>query len=536
MMEFSRYYATSRTFDSELIGHGEWESEEKTELTKWLDVESVELRARQAGLLITYFISKLLQDDCSFAGSTRINNLESAISVLENLVENSNELQSKFYRDHLNHMIKVGILGKAISMKQPFAGVPNLHSQLLLASFFHDVAYPLTNSVKIFESTIEALKTCYFSSEYYQTNFTQNEKIDREQLNSILQIEQSKVDDAIKNMNHGVFSSIEFVNYLDNFELSIKYANVIRAIGLHDSFFTNIVDVIQEPVLGILILADELQDWGRPTISGGALIPRIDEFLLKDNLIQGTFPVNIDHNFSVFKQITGKMKNLQRLRLNKNLFSVNVNFQLPQFFAIKTSSYLKILSQIHSVQEDIEIINPDFNKDLKVEGYEQKVYGLSCDLEQKKQFFEYILNKEYVKIIDPDLVLYYNNYNELIQSTYKLNTYSTLKIENNSDSKFNTLLNNNNISIYDANEHNVKELYSRIIYIIRVIRFLLFKLCGKYDNASTFSLLLEGRCDDEVLTQASKVICDSTFFHRYRDLKIERIIDACLSKSIFIIE
>jgi len=157
----------SSQFDAQLITLGDWSLDERRLLNHWLEQVSTESKGRVAAEIIASHVINCLKDDISVEGRVRIKRLRNVASLLEQLVFTTSELDEKFYRDHINHMLKVSLLARAIAKKKPFClSEPELNI-LALACVFHDIAYPLSECGRIFSETLESLKDCFSSAELF---------------------------------------------------------------------------------------------------------------------------------------------------------------------------------------------------------------------------------------------------------------------------------------------------------------------------------------------------------------------------------
>lgn len=309
---------TSSQFDAQLITLGEWSLDDRRILNRWLEQPDAETKGRVAAEVIAYYASEYLKNDISMEGRIRIKKLRNVASLLEQLVFTTRELDEKFYRDHINHMLKVALLAKAIARKKPFCLSDSKLNALVIACVFHDIAYPLSECGRIFNKTLDSLKDCFSTAELFINELVKDSKVDIETLALITGEKEDRLRTALREMNHGLLSAIELKASLRNEKSVEKYSDAIRAIALHDSDFRTSIDVIDDPLVGLLIISDELQDWGRPTDQSVAVIPRIEDFEVLDGHLSGVFNAKQNGNFSILKQISSKMNNLGRLSVDSN--------------------------------------------------------------------------------------------------------------------------------------------------------------------------------------------------------------------------
>jgi hypothetical protein len=279
----------SSQFDAQLITLGEWSLDDRRILNRWLEQLDSETKGRMAAEVIGYYVSEYLKNDISIEGRIRIKKLRNVASLLEELVFTTRELDEKFYRDHINHMLKVALLAKAIARKKPFCFSDGELNTLVIACVFHDIAYPLSECGRIFNKTLESLKDCFSTAELFNNQLVKDSKVDIEALAAIIGENGDRLRVALREMNHGLLSAIELRASLRNENSVEKYSDAIRAIALHDLDSRTPIDVIGDPLVGLLIISDELQDWGRPTDQGITVIPRIEDFEVLDGHLSGVF-------------------------------------------------------------------------------------------------------------------------------------------------------------------------------------------------------------------------------------------------------
>lgn len=150
-------FVVSLLFDKKIIELGNWPENICSEIEDWNEITDCEMQKTKAASLMSDLILKILGEDCSSKGRMRSKRLSNALTSLEQITISTRGLARKFYRDHLNHTIRVALLGRAIGQKSPF----NLSSQdldkLVLASLFHDVAYPLADIDQSIRSSINEI-------------------------------------------------------------------------------------------------------------------------------------------------------------------------------------------------------------------------------------------------------------------------------------------------------------------------------------------------------------------------------------------
>jgi len=542
-MSQTNSYSISSGFDIEILTLGKWLVAERNKFHEWTDEINSDFKRVKAGEVLTYFIYSLLSDDCSYEGRSKIRQLYRAVSNLENLVYITRDITNKFYRDHLNHSLKVCLLAKAISTIKPFKLSSDQIKYLLLSCLFHDIAYPLFESVKIFNTIINTLKDCYFSAEFYRSSIEKRSMFKVENLSELIDEEENIIKVMMAEMNHGLLSSMEFASYLNNPQDNIKkYKDVIKSIAIHDSSFISQVNVIENPILGILIIADELQDWGRPSPFCSSIIPRIEDFELLDGKISGKYLSIPDPNFSVFKQICGKNKNFRRLKLDSKKIFFELIFEIDNFLKINIEPFSDLLIELYFNLENKKDFEPCRNVPFyESSTYEKILYGINVPHEIKMSIYE-LLHANKLKETPPlkNYNLYINEKkNEVIITKLELENINQIIVNNNEENKINTYIkNNSNLKkcyIKDEEHDDTKNVFSILITIIRYINYLNYYLSGAFNQLSDESYKIEGSCNSDLISAISKKINKPNYINEYKELKINNIIQSVRKKNFFLI-
>jgi len=374
-------YVVSLLFDKKLIELGKWPDDIYSNLEEWNEIADYEMQRTKAAFLISNLILRILDRDCSSKGKIRVKRLARALANFEQLIMSTGELERKFYRDHLNHMIRVSLLARAIAQKRPFNMTSRDLDKLTLASLFHDVAYPLSKIGQSLKFSMKAIKDCYnVASEALpisEIRFNLN-------ILSSLPIENiAEYKKDLEKLNHGILSSLEFVSYLEQRKgLVQKYKEVIEAIASHSSSSVKKVNSLKERILSILILADELQDWGRPIghVASFSFIPKIEKFRLVDGELKGEYNTKNISGFSALKQIYGKASSLARVSLPAN-YSFNLKFSFDDFECVDIQEIEGTLQALFNRCRQLErcLFQPSHFRKLYEDNsiFESEYYGKS---------------------------------------------------------------------------------------------------------------------------------------------------------------
>jgi len=298
------------------------------------------------------------------------------ISHLESLIELTRaEISGKFYRDHLNHMIRTFLLSSYIS--KGLQGTNFNHIRCLaFAGLFHDIAYPIEEAQHLFRTVKEIINNS-FSAFKVITKLEDIEKVIKpltsQELKCFLnfslnfdihkvgldrQMTRTILRDSFKKRKHGICSAIETRRMLKGKSLNQDWIKrTLLAIALHDAQgYPPEVKFDSFPELFLLILADELQDWNRRTFTYGtwqALINNIKVSIKKDKGDKHELSFEIDYSapgrpseiepsralttflnppFSPLLQTKSKFQSLKRLGIED--CSITIRFILPRYICV----------------------------------------------------------------------------------------------------------------------------------------------------------------------------------------------------------
>jgi hypothetical protein len=360
---------------------------------------------------VTYksIFDKKIYPVLEFAGLKEIaDTLKSFLSLESMAYIASFYSSSKRYRDHFLHQVRIAVLGDFLLSTTVKIGKKNcklvekiadllqrrqfpqkfrcdfdersIRNTWWITALTHDCAYALESlfSPHLFEkNSLETLKEMFCGELYeqYKENHENAERIMRDKigieiLNMTKEVELESFREVIlaaiktKKM-HSIYSAYNFwKKYQHLRNKNFCYELVIQSILLHHNFCDNDneprITFEDYPLAFLLILVDEIQEWGRPTIirdNGFNPISISQEIELEEILVKGvienpvkngqykyaldskgivfTFDykkVNQKNDFSPVKKYNSKKKNLERL-LNRSgiLPTINLEFQFKDW-------------------------------------------------------------------------------------------------------------------------------------------------------------------------------------------------------------
>jgi len=530
----------SSQFDAQLVTLGKWTLNQRRTLNRWLEQISPELKGRMAAQVIASFALDLLGDDLSMEGRVRIKRLQGAASLLEQLIFTTSELEEKFYRDHINHMLKVALLARAIARKKPFSLSESKLNTLALACIFHDIAYPLSECGRIFSKTLESLKNCYSSAELFRNILVKEGRASIRSLSILTREDEDSIRTMLRQMNHGLLSAIEFRAFLKDKKIVQSYADEIRAIAIHDSDFETQIDVIEDPIVGLLILADEMQDWGRPTDQDVAIIPRIEDFSLEDGHVSGRFIAKDYRNFSVLKQVSSKMRNLRRLSLDSNELDFHFRYDIREFEEVNHRDYERILQILYD-SVDNTLMDPSKNIDLSESAlFERNFFGMDVTIPVKKRLYEDLKSgKLSEKTVLKEMHLYLNeDLSELILSEKVFGRIEAIILSNENDNRISArIVVGNKVvkgTFYPSSSRETLQFSRYLAAEIRFINYLIHEIGGsKFDCINGFPKL-EGLAELSVVEKAYEQLETKDFMDIYEGLKLRAVVECLRDRGCFL--
>lgn len=305
-----------------------------------------------------------------------VEELLSQIRFLEALLFLQSVLGDKFYRDHLTHMARVMLLAHLIGDMLGLG--KNELVACALAGLFHDIAYPISKAPETIREVSKSLGRCYpyFDVKSSELMFS----VGRDNVDRILKIcDKQALSELGDETNHGFLSGLTLLHLWKLANLPTDADKVVvgtrvfttgelvdlpriidlaaRAMALHDPDIRKTVRYSEEPVSAILILADELQDWGRPLgwdEERWEPMPNLDSLLVSKEKIHVTLDYSRNRGrflvydlYSPLFQIPPKQKNLARLLLDGSFPELSLNYKLVNdYITLSKESILSLAKEV----------------------------------------------------------------------------------------------------------------------------------------------------------------------------------------------
>lgn len=339
----------SIVFDTKLLGLGSWEKETEKLIENWISEDGFDEKRAEASNLIYTMILRLLGHECSENGRIRSRRLGEMLRYFEDLLAlTRGGIAKKFYRDHLNHMLRVMLLADAIGNRMKSLPLTKKDVRLLtIAALVHDIAYPLAESYQIINETTKAMRRCYSALSFPDYHISYDSKKVKRLVNVLASedVPASVFGPMLKNYDHGVVGCIEFIDYIKDENLAGK-KRLFQAIVFHDPAVKVPESVRSDPILLALVLSDEVQDWGRPVgLDKETAISQIDDFRITSGNMRGTFEWKGKINVSPLRQIHSKAANFSRLQWPK-LVRVALTFKLLDYEGFCSREFEEVCNRL----------------------------------------------------------------------------------------------------------------------------------------------------------------------------------------------
>lgn len=428
--------AKSIVFDTNLLLKGSWKEQDKKLIEEWIKEDGFEEKRAVASSLVSDMICVLLKEDCSEYGRVRSKRLGELLQHFEDLLATTKGgMAKKFYRDHLNHMLRVMLLASAFAKNiQSFSLSGEEAKLVILAGLVHDIAYPLSESCQILNQTIKAMKKCYGALAFPEFLICYDMKRVTKLLET-LDLEHTPLSSFgtfLNEYNHGLLGAIEFVDYISQEKLE-KYVSLLRAMVFHDPSLKIPECLRKDPILQALVLSDEIQDWGRPAaLEKEPAIAEIDDFKIDSNAVRGNFKWREDVDVSPLRQIHAKASNFSRFAWPASLH-VDLSFELPSYDQFELGSFHET---VKNLIEYCQKERPDAVRSLNESWKDSKelfksFYGNA--LPKSDDLPKYVIHH---KILNEqqDLTYFANERKEILHTNQDMGRPDTIKLEINSGS------------------------------------------------------------------------------------------------------
>jgi hypothetical protein len=248
----------------------------KTLLRRWIRETNPATQIQIASKKLPEIISRLSLSRIRIEGKTRrrrfltkaglanIKKMAENIHRFEGLIEQvRTKFRGKIYRDHLNHMIRTALL--AAYLADQIGLSKRMKNDVVIAALLHDIAYPVQESRQILRSVVGSLGKGYSILRFGEISEASS-RTPPECLPELAErtgLPYQELHRQIFNEhNHGAVAAAEFL--LCCRRCSQRALGIAAAICMHDSSIDVEIKYSDNRLGVLLIIADELQDWGRP--------------------------------------------------------------------------------------------------------------------------------------------------------------------------------------------------------------------------------------------------------------------------------
>ncbi len=335
-----------QSFDEHILSLCQISVEEKGQFEDWIRAGKREKR-NKASILIHNILLSHINKDISERGRERLANIKNALPHFEEIIISIKELEKKYYRDHLNHSIRVALLANAILSKLPHMN-EEIIEDALIAGMVHDLGYPISGSIS--KSYMRNIISCY-SSQNFSEMIQSCDPLILVKFGEIIkpsELAGCSLIDTFEHGHHEVLGSLEFFELLnEKARNQERYRKIVSAILLHDTFIDVEIKFSESPLAVVLIIADELQEWGRPAGSSeNAELQEFSKITISSRQIQAFLDYTKNQRFSCLRQLESKTNNLQRLVLDDNFPAFEIGYKIQNFASIKINDIVRCLGYL----------------------------------------------------------------------------------------------------------------------------------------------------------------------------------------------
>jgi hypothetical protein len=348
----------TRSFDRQLVAAAPLSESDESMLTDWLQgggFVNPLVACRYLATVLQETLGPWLNDDT--AGF--LDRFPTQLANLQSMVESDADRRGKFYRDHLDHAVRVSLTARWIA-EIATSGDESATRLAALGGLLHDFAslLPASSAVSGIQQAASDVYPGLFrrmlqrfqrvrveaasSAMLYVGSLGLDLMIDFRQL-------EERWDELV--LNHALQAPYHLQQLAASTEggaeVLRRFRPALQAIAVHDSAVPLRNPIVAEawPIIASVIIADELQEWGRP-VSGDGGQPALDdlEVRFEPGLIEATFDYRRTQSshFSVFRLLDAKPRALRRLRFSPEFPALRWHVYLPDMLAIPLTSILRL--------------------------------------------------------------------------------------------------------------------------------------------------------------------------------------------------
>lgn len=292
----------------------------KNKLIEWAKTESLANQRLQTSEVLISIANDILHASNIKADNNRIKAIFKNFYHFEQLAKEAKTgLGRQFYRGHVNHMLRVYLLEKYMGMKLESLDID--YEVIGLEALFHDIAYPIEQIKCIIGEIDKAFANCFlFINHQYATYSYSFKEVFKTLRFCGIDISNniSKLSEQIECNNHAFLSATEFYNILKKpFKNENLIRKIVRAIISHDCRSGIRISLKEYPRAALLLIADEIQEWGRPTLLElKKNLQDVDNFRVDKNSIRVSFDYSNNNLYFPTVKLLNKFMNLKRIDID----------------------------------------------------------------------------------------------------------------------------------------------------------------------------------------------------------------------------
>ena len=322
-------------FDRELVQRAGAALELGSSLKGWLEAESTAEKRELAGAATREAVESEFRQIGVVGDGAKLFRLTEDMKYFEDLIIGARSgLGGKFYRDHLNHQLRVFILEMVLAQELAEVLVGD-GGGFGLEGLLHDVGYPLQSVRSVVEELVRGVRRTYGKQYLSWANVSGRGFAVVEPLVDADVLPEFDLRTLLREaeaLNHGLVGACGVLGLCSRTDQrNLRVRDVCRAIAGHDSGMNVGISMAASGRSAILVLADELQEWGRPAgYETEAVVPRLGRLEVAGRRVECEYTLDVPGAGYAGCSAEAKYRNLSRIDLS-GLMSVAVRIELPKY-------------------------------------------------------------------------------------------------------------------------------------------------------------------------------------------------------------
>lgn len=178
---------------------------------------------------------------------------------------------------------------------------------------------------------------------------------------------------------------MEFLQYIKP-EMIENYRASVDAIMFHDPDFNFRIALKENKALALLIISDEMQDWGRPaSFEQEPTIAEIKDFNIAANQVDARFAWENTSLLSPLRQIYSKQGSLSRIDFStyEKDVKVNLTFDLPSYDIFDIGTFEQVLQKVFTQWNALTPVSKITEEPVVIDTYQKLYYGAKGERESQ---------------------------------------------------------------------------------------------------------------------------------------------------------